>query len=249
MQRKLLSFFGLIELLLLFGCAQPKLAITKHTEQFYTVNGNQGKDSLMQAFLSSYKKGVDTIMQEILVYSDVPLTKAQPECTMGNLIADAQLVSAKKVDSSVTVSVVNYGGVRINFLAAGAITRGLVYEIMPFENKIAIVSLSGLQIQTMCDQIALRKGWPIAGMSFQIKDKKAVHILINGQPINDSYMYKIAINDYVARGGDNFEFMQKSSKRFTDMLIRDAIIEYLVDINQQHKVYHPELENRISYAE
>ena len=101
MQRKLLTFFGLIELILLFGCAQPKLAITKHTEQFYTVNGNQGKDSLMQAFLSSYKKGVDTIMQEILVYSDVPLTKAQPECTMGNLIADAQLVSAKKIDSSV----------------------------------------------------------------------------------------------------------------------------------------------------
>jgi len=62
-------------------------------------------------------------------------------------------------------------------------------------------------------------------------------------------MYKVAINDYVARGGDNFEFMQKASKRFTDMLIRDAIIEYLVAINQQHKVYHIELENRISYAE
>jgi hypothetical protein len=43
--------------------------------------------------------------------------------------------------------------------------------------------------------------------------------------------------------------MQKASKRFTDMLIRDAIIEYLVAINHQHKVYHIELENRISYAE
>jgi len=90
MQRKLFTFFSFIGFLLMFGCAQPKLTITKYTEQFYTVNGNQGKDSLMHAFLSSYKKRVDTIMQEILVYSDVPLTKAQPECTMGNLIADAQ---------------------------------------------------------------------------------------------------------------------------------------------------------------
>lgn len=203
----------------------------------------------MQAFLSPYKKGVDTIMQGVLAYSDVPLTKAQPECTMGNLIADAQLVSARKIDTSVAISVVNYGGVRINFIAAGAITRGIVYEVMPFENKIAIVSLSGMQIQTMCDQIALRKGWPIAGLSFQIKDRKAINIKVNGQAINESIVYKIAINDYVARGGDNFEFMQKATKRFTEILIRDAIIDYLVAINQQHKVYHIELENRISYAE
>lgn len=240
------SFFALI---LLLACSSPKSLITKHTEQFYTIDASLGKDSLMQAFLSPYKKGVDTIMQGVLAYSDVPLTKAQPECTMGNLIADAQLVSARKIDSNVTISVVNYGGVRINFIAAGAITRGLVYEVMPFENKIAIVSLSGLQIQTMCDQIAIRKGWPIAGLSFQIKDKKAINIKVNGQAINESIVYKIAINDYVARGGDNFEFMQKATKRFTDILIRDAIIEYLVAINQQHKVYHTELENRISYAE
>ena len=240
------SFFALI---LLLACSSPKSSITKHTEQFYTIDASLGKDSLMQAFLSPYKKGVDTIMQGVLAYSDVPLTKAQPECTMGNLIADAQLVSARKIDSNVTISVVNYGGVRINFIAAGAITRGLVYEVMPFENKIAIVSLSGLQIQTMCDQIAIRKGWPIAGLSFQIKDKKAINIKVNGQAINESIVYKIAINDYVARGGDNFEFMQKATKRFTDILIRDAIINYLVAINQQHKVYHTELENRISYAE
>lgn len=240
------SFFALI---LLLACSSPKSLITKHTEQFYTIDASLGKDSLMQAFLSPYKKGVDTIMQGVLAYSDVPLTKAQPECTMGNLIADAQLVSARKIDSNVSMSVVNYGGVRINFIAAGAITRGLVYEVMPFENKIAIVSLSGLQIQTMCDQIAIRKGWPIAGLSFQIKDKKAINIKVNGQAINESIVYKIAINDYVARGGDNFEFMQKATKRFTDILIRDAIINYLVAINQQHKVYHTELENRISYAE
>jgi 2',3'-cyclic-nucleotide 2'-phosphodiesterase (5'-nucleotidase family) len=240
------SFFALI---LLLACSSPKSLITKHTEQFYTIDACLGKDSLMQAFLSLYKKGVDTIMQGVLAYSDMPLTKAQPECTMGNLIADAQLVSARKIDSNVSISVVNYGGVRINFIAAGAITRGLVYEVMPFENKIAIVSLSGLQIQTMCDQIAIRKGWPIAGLSFQIKDKKAINIKVNGQAINESIVYKIAINDYVARGGDNFEFMQKATKRFTDILIRDAIIEYLVAINQQHKVYHTELENRISYAE
>ena len=240
------SFFALS---LLFACSSPKSLITKHTEQFYTIDASLGKDSLIQAFLSPYKKGVDTIMQGVLAYSDVPLTKAQPECTLGNLIADAQLVSARKIDTSVAISVVNYGGVRINFIAAGAITRGLVYEVMPFENKIAIVSLSGLQIQTMCDQIAIRKGWPIAGLSFKIKDKKAINIKVNGQAINESIVYKIAINDYVARGGDNFEFMLKASKQFTDILIRDAIINYLVAINQQHKVYHTELENRISYAE
>lgn len=249
MKRSLPLWNSFFVLSLLFACSSPKPFITKHTEQFYTIDASLGKDSLMQAFLSPYKKGVDTIMQGVLAYSDVPLTKAQPECTMGNLIADAQLVSARKIDSNVAISVVNYGGVRINFIAAGAITRGLVYEVMPFENKIAIVSLSGLQIKTMCDQIAIRKGWPIAGLSFQIKDKKAININVNGQAINESIVYKIAINDYVARGGDNFDFMQKATKQFTEILIRDAIIEYLVAINQQHKVYHTELENRISYAE
>ena len=151
------SFFALT---LLLACSSPKSLITKHTEQFYTIDASLGKDSLMQAFLSPYKKGVDTIMQGVLAYSDVPLTKAQPECTMGNLIADAQLVSARKIDSNVTISVVNYGGVRINFIAAGAITRGLVYEVMPFENKIAIVTGggSGLGMSIMAGVISKAGG-------------------------------------------------------------------------------------------
>ncbi len=199
--------------------------------------------------LSPYKAGVDTQMRVVIGNTDIPITKAQPESTLGNFMADAQLEAAKKLDPKVVASVVNYGGIRLSYISPGDITRGKMYELMPFDNMLTIVEMPGEVLHQFCDAMAARKGWPVSGLQFTIKDKKAENILIDGKPINDHIVYKIALNDYVARGGDNCDFLAPLKKRFTSVFVRDILIQYVAALQKEHKPLHPVLDKRVVYAE
>ena len=97
--------------------------------------------------------------------------------------------------------------------------------------------------------IAARKGWPVSGITFTIKEKKATDIMVDGKPLNDAIVYTVAISDYIARGGDNMEMLVPLKKRYTTFFIRDGLIEYITALEKEGKPLHPVLDKRISYAE
>ncbi|MBS1628827.1 MAG: 5'-nucleotidase C-terminal domain-containing protein [Bacteroidetes bacterium] len=236
-------------LLLLAGCAQSPLHVSSHSEQWYPINQAQPADSSLTQLLRPYRQGVDTQMDVIIAHTDIPLTKAQPECRLGNFMADAMLLSAQKMDPKVVAAISNYGGIRVPYIAPGPITRGKLYELMPFDNMLTIVEIPGDTLQKFCEVIAHYRGWPVSGIRFVIDGKKAKDILIAGQPLNGGRIYKIAINDYIARGGDNCDFLRKLPTRFSSVFVRDALIHYAEDLEHQGKPLHPPLDNRIRYAE
>jgi 2',3'-cyclic-nucleotide 2'-phosphodiesterase (5'-nucleotidase family) len=230
------------------SCHKPYY-IQQHKEQLYTVEKNAPADSSLVRMLAPYKAGVDTQMQVVIGSTDIPLSKAQPECTLGNFMTDAQLEAAKRLDANVVASVVNYGSLRINYISPGPITRGKIYELMPFDNMLAIVEMPGSVLHQLCDLMAARKGWPVSGLQFTIKDKKAENILVDGEPLNEHLVYKIALNDYLARGGDNCDFLAPMKKRYTSIFVRDILIQYVAALQKEHKELHPVLDKRIVYAE
>lgn len=219
------------------------------SNQSYTISSEVPMDSSIYQLLSPYKRGVDTQMQEVLGKTDIMLTKAQPESSLGNFVADAQLVAAQKIDKKVAISVCNYGGIRLPYIAAGVITKEKIYELMPFDNMLTIVEVSGSQVQQLCDVIAKAKGWPISGCSFKIKDGKAIDIQVNNMPLHENLMYKLAISDYLVNGGDNIDFLKSCKKKTTAIFIRDTLMEYLLQLSAKNQSLHPIIENRISYAE
>ncbi len=239
----------LLPFLLALACSPRPMRVVAHSEQQYTVAKSGAADSGLVALIAPYKRGVDTQMQVVVGHSDIPLTKAQPESTLGNFVADATLVAARKIDPKVVAAVSNYGGIRLSYVAPGPITRGKLYEIMPFDNMLTIVEIPGAVLQEFCDKMAASKGWPVSGISFSIKDKKAVDVVVGGQPLNRSMYYKLAISDYVARGGDNCDMLRPLQKRNTTVFIRDAMIDYVASLEAAGKPLHPSLETRIQYAE
>lgn len=246
--RKHFPFLLLLCLPLLPSCSKhfyPKQQPAKE----YVIDKTQPADSSLVRMLQPYKRGVDTQMKVVLGKTDIPLTKAQPESTLGNFVADAQLVAAKAIDPKTEISISNYGGIRIPYIDPGPITRGRIFELMPFDNMLTIIELPGTTVKQFCDFMAARKGWPVSGITFTIKDQAAQNILINGMPLDEHKYYKVATSDYVARGGDNCDFLGTAKKRFTSIFIRDALMAYVVRLEQEGKPLHPQLENRIKYAE
>lgn len=236
-------------LLLLGACSHRLYHHQQPATWSYTIEPGAPVDSNLVRMLGPYKKGVDTQMQVVIGHTDIPLTKAQPESTLGNFIADAQLMAARTIDPKVDASIGNYGGIRLSYIEAGPLTRGKMFELMPFDNMLTIVELPGSTLKQFCDHIARSRGWPVSGITFTIKDKQAIDILVNGIPINEHLYYKVATSDYVAKGGDHCDFLSDTQKRYTSIFIRDAMIAYLMRLEQQAKPLHPTIENRITYAE
>lgn len=206
-------------------------------------------DSSLVKLIKPYKEQLDVQMDKVIGKTDTTLTKKQPECTLGNFMADAQLRSAQKIDPSVKISVANYGGIRISYLSPGEIKLRNMYELMPFDNALVIIEVSGSTFHQFCDHMASLGGWPVSGLSYIIRDKKATNIVAEGKPLNEQAIYKIALSDYVANGGDKCDFLQTAKQRSTGILIRDALIEYVSDLTAQNKALHPSLENRVQNAQ
>jgi 2',3'-cyclic-nucleotide 2'-phosphodiesterase (5'-nucleotidase family) len=140
---------------------------------------------------------------------------------------------------------VNYGGVRLIQLPAGNLTVGKMYELMPFDNLLVIQKLKGDIVQKFLDRIASSGGWPISGITFQIKDKKAVNINVGGKPFNINNTYTIANSDFVINGGDSDNILKGIPFQNIGYNMRDALIEY---VTKMKKISVKE-ENRISNAQ
>jgi 2',3'-cyclic-nucleotide 2'-phosphodiesterase (5'-nucleotidase family) len=65
----------------------------------------------------------------------------------------------------------------------------------------------------------------VAGQCYK---SPADQILINGEPVNPTESYKVAVNDFIGRGGSGFEVLRRNTtKQNTTLSLRDALIDYM----------------------
>lgn len=180
----------------------------------------------------------------------VDMHKRQPEGLLGDFMVDAMLTIAKKYyQIDIDVAFVNYGGIRIGYVQAGKVTKGKIFEIMPFDNMIVLQKVKGTVVKEFLDHIAGRGGWPVAGMSMVIKNGKAENVLIGGKPLDLFATYTIANSDYVANGGDNCEMLKTIPQINQALLLREALIEYVQQFSMQGKPVTVSIQNRVRHAQ
>lgn len=216
----------------------------------YRITSNNKTDSALISLIRPYADSVNHSMNDIVAVSEIQLEKNRPEGTLGNILADAMLAMARlNYKIPVDAGFINSGGIRLPSIPAGNISRGKIFELAPFDNVLILQKISGKILQQFLDHIAGRGGWPCAGISMQIKNKKAINVLIGGKPINESTIYTIANNDYVANGGDDCIMLKGIPQINNGYLFRDAVIEYFTQFTRAGKKLWVKLENRVSNAE
>jgi 5'-nucleotidase len=101
----------------------------------------------------------------------------------------------------------NPGGLRAD-LDAGPLTFGDVYEVLPFDNTVAIVTMSGDELKRLL-QLAYRKGgvFQVSGLKISLArcpgpGRFRGATLANGKPLDPAKLYRVAMPDFLARGGD-----------------------------------------------
>lgn len=217
---------ALVSLFSVVACS-PKLKVAQSKAQLYPISANLPADSALETLISPYRKTLDATMHDVVALSAVEIQKGRPEAPLNNLFADAMFFSGKKWGLNFDIAYTNYGGLRIS-LPKGEIHRYQVFELMPFENMLALVTFSGKDMQAFFDFMAQTGGEPISGASYTISGKKATDIKVNGQILDANKNYTVLTSDYMANGGDGGVIFSKALKRDdTPYKLRDALFLYL----------------------
>ncbi|MEN9951251.1 MAG: hypothetical protein RLY85_2003 [Bacteroidota bacterium] len=219
-------FLSIIPLLLV-GCI-TRNQLTGVRYKGYPVNPARAADTALLRLVQPFRDSVGKTMDQVLVMNQQELLKELPNSPLGNFLADAYLWAARTMfDAKADIAFMNHGGVRINRMATGPITRGLVYEVMPFDNQLVIVPVRGEVLRQYIDRLAAEGGGGgVAGLSYRITGKQAVEVMIQGKPLDLGATYMMVNSDYAVDGGGGFRAFKDLKQQRTGYLQRDAIIAY-----------------------
>lgn len=228
--RKRISLIFVCGFLLLHGCSSV-YTITKTEYANTSISGDSLLlyDSSAHYLIAPYKNQLQDKMSSVIGITNTNLVKELPEGTLNNLMTDAAIFYAvKKANIPCDVCIMNYGGIRIPRIDSGEITLGKVYELMPFDNQLTILKISGSELNSLLQNMAAKNGWPISGVKMKIKYGIATDILIQQKPIDTLVTYTIITSDYIANGGDKVQALLNPIERIDlGYLVRDAIIDYI----------------------
>lgn len=239
-------------LMLIAGCypyAKMKSVETSMIK-FDTTFSKTDEDAQINALIGPYKQKKDSVMYSELGVSEVAMVKGLPEGLLGNFVADLVLKQAQKYykpkdGKQVDICLLNNGGLRTS-LPKGSITLEKVFELMPFDNMMVVITLSGEQTKALFDYVAASGGMPIAGCKIGIKDSTATHVEVGNMPFDITKSYKVATSDYLSNGGDKMIFFRKPLETETlGILLRDAIIEYMQEENRKGRNLTAKLDGRV----
>ena len=168
------------------------------------------------------------------------------EVSLGNLIADSLLEYGQAQGWLSDVAFYNQAGVRAS-LAAGDITFGALYQVLPFANTIVQVDLTGVQLREVLEGAAGAAGrLHIGGGSFVYKfsnapGQRVIESKVAGAPLDDARVYRVVTIDYLHTGGDGHTGFAKGTNVKVGDVEVDAVAAYIA----AHSPVNPRLEGRI----
>ena len=231
---------------LIISCSKPLQSVSTNKENIVIGTGGFTNslphiDSLIQP----YRIPLQKTMNEVVAVTDAAATKALPECGLGNLICDIMLsYSERALNKHSDIAFYNMGGLRIE-LPKGEITLSMIFELVPFENELVTIDVLGKDLDILFQQVATKKGGPIAGCTMGISKKGAVNVKVGGKDIEPERTYSIISNDYLINGGDNYIMPPYTNRQNLKVKFRDAVLDELKDYKSKNIQLHPKTDGRI----
>lgn len=211
--------------------------------------------ALVRRYTNQLSRELDVVIGETTVELDARTTVVrQLESALGNFIADV-MRTAVQADLAMT----NGGGIRSNaVLPAGRVTRKDVFAWLPFGNVVVKVALPGAAIRQalengVSDWDRVGGRFPqVSGLRYMFNPARPagariLDVRVGDQLLDDTAVYTVATNDFMARGGDGYSMLASGQLLVTPAggpLMATAV----VDAIQRARTISPRLEGRITIA-
>ncbi|NHN60352.1 MULTISPECIES: bifunctional UDP-sugar hydrolase/5'-nucleotidase [Halorussus] len=161
------------------------------------------------------------------------------ETALGNLIGDSFLAQ-----TGADVAITNAGGIRSNSVyGPGNLSVGDVYNVLPFQNTLVTVELTGTQIERLLasqvvtlesetgQQYGAEAQLQVGGISYEWvghndTDEQIRDAWVGGEPLREDETYEVTVNSYMA-GWD------------------DSVLENATVVSESHTLYGTALLNYV----
>ncbi len=227
----------------MFSCKKSLSYLSEIKAEQVEINDALPALDSIETFISPYKNRLNQIMDSTLAYAPVILTKDDGDLntSSGNLLADIVLEMGSPIFENrrgkpIDFVVLNHGGIRAP-ISKGDVTTRTAYEVMPFDNYISVVEMSGKAVREMVNfLIKSGRAHPIAGLQIVLEDSGELQsVNIQGTPFDEQRIYFVGTSDYLIQGGDNMGFFKNASATTTiDYLIRNAMVDYFKKVDTLH---------------
>nr|WSS63314.1 bifunctional metallophosphatase/5'-nucleotidase [Streptomyces sp. NBC_01177] len=194
-----------------------------------------------------------------------------PEKPLGNLIADAQLEGLAPADKGgAVVAFMNPGGIRSDLVYAasgsegdGVVTYGEAFTVQPFTNMMNVVDLTGAQLVAALQQQVSGSNETSPkilqvseGLTYTLDMTKTgadrvvtSSILLNGEAIDPAKTYRVAMNEFLAGGGDGFPALGQGTNKLVGASDLDLFNAYLAAHSTASAPLAPPATDRITVVQ
>jgi 5'-nucleotidase / UDP-sugar diphosphatase len=221
--------------------------IMGHTEENELEKVMAGKDMphdtetarIIQTYYGRIQKEYSRVVGE----TSVPLVRYhQRESNIGNFICDTM-----RKRTGTDIAFVNSGAIRNN-IPKGRITMEQVFTLLPFDNILVTMRLTGKQLLEILEQNAkLEHGiLQVSGVEIRYDltepaGSRVRKVYIGRRSLDPDKTYTVTTIDFLAVGGDAFSPFKEGKNIMYGTALRDVIVAYL----EKHSPISPRIEGRI----
>lgn len=196
---------------------------------------------MVEKYSSRLKGEFDKVVGETAV--DL-LRDPSGESNIGNLLTDAM-----REASGSQIAFQNGGGIRAD-IPKGPISLEEIYTLLPFDNVLVTMNLTGAQLMQILERNALLdvRVLQVSGMEIgydltRPPGSRVVRASVGKEPLELQQVYTVSTNDFLAAGGDRFVTFREGTNFKMGEDLRNIVISYL----QRHSPVNPSIENRMVF--
>jgi 2',3'-cyclic-nucleotide 2'-phosphodiesterase (5'-nucleotidase family) len=151
---------------------------------------------------------------------------------LGNIVADALLEYGKQQGWKSEVAFYNSAGTRAS-ISAGDITYAKLAEVLPFQNSVVSVDLTGDQVKEVLEGMAgsagrlFMSGGTMAYRFANAAGSRVLRATVAGQALDPARVYHVATIDYLLGGGDGHTGFGKGTNVIYGDLDVDAVAAHV----------------------
>jgi 2',3'-cyclic-nucleotide 2'-phosphodiesterase/3'-nucleotidase len=141
---------------------------------------------------------------------------------------------AMRAAAGADIALCNGGGLRAG-LAAGPVTLGDLYSVMPFDNELFVAAMTGAQVMAALEHgLANEKFGTLQFSGLRVVYSAAASpgrrvvsaTLADGSPLAPDAVYRVAVSDFLVAGGDEYDMIKAASGHTnTYRSLRDVLAE------------------------
>lgn len=166
------------------------------------------------------------------------------ETPMGNAVCDAMLE-----ETGADFSFSNLGGIRDDF-GPGPITPRDVFKVLPFDNKLVVVQVSGTLLREVIETrvSGSHGGLYVAGGKIVYNPTRAdfdrvVSFAVGGAPWDPARTYRVVTSDFLMQGNNDLKMLPgipEEKKTYTGKTMREAFEAWIA----RHSPVEPKVDGR-----